>query len=782
MPKSRKHDSVVQPEELINSEKRLNDRSRTIFGYCSVNCEGRCILNFHMKGDELEWVETDRSVEDAEGNRQIRACLRGRSIREWINHPARLSYPLRRTGKRGEGEFKRISWDEALDEISANLSRVVKTYGNEAVYISFASGVMNANIMGFMHRFMNQYGGCLDGYGDYSHSQIDAAIPYMYGVRDANTPSDVKNSRLLVLFGDNTFETKMCGGGASVYLKDAIVEADLRTIVIDPRYSETAANCADEWIAIRPGTDGALAAGLAYVMITGSMVDQGFLDTYCVGYDEGTLPASAPRGASYKSYILGEGPDGTPKTPEWASRVTGVSATTIVKLAREIAAAKPCAIYQGKGPQRHANGEQTARAVAMLSVLTGNVGISGGGTGSDFETFRFFEGDVPAPDNPIDVAIPVFLWTDAVARGPEMTAADDGVAGANRLSSGIKFLWNYAGNTIINQHSNINRTHEILQDESKCEFIVVVDTLMTASARYADILLPDLMPVEQPSIVANDWAGDSGYVLMNSQYLPPKGERRTLYWILSRLAERLGFAEEFTEGRSEEEWRRAIYDDAREADPDLPEYDDLLEMGVYRRSNPDGCHVAFADFRSDPAAHPLDTPSGKIEIYSEKILQDTAHFNLREGEVISAIPEYAPAYFEPEASNADKYPLQLIGFHHRSRAHSSYASLDAIRERARHQVWINPLDAACRGIKDGDRVEVSNSYGRLVIEAKVTERIMPRVIAIGEGAWHDADMNGDRIDKGGCINTLTSSRATPLAKGNPQHSNCAQVAKARRYQ
>lgn len=777
MLRSKTHGIVVQPEELIDSEKRSNDRSRTIFGYCSVNCEGRCILNFHMKGDELEWVETDQSVEDAEENRQIRACLRGRSIREWINHPERLSYPLRRTGKRGEGEFKRISWDEALDEISANLSRVVKTYGNEAVYINFASGVMNANIMGFMHRFMNQYGGCLDGYGDYSHSQIDAAIPYMYGARDANTPSDVKNSKLLVLFGDNTFETKMCGGGASVYLKDAILDARLRTIVIDPRYSETAANCADEWIAIRPGTDGALAAGLAYVMITEDMVDQEFLDTYCVGYDEDTLPVSAPRGASYKSYILGEGPDGTPKTPEWASRVTGVPAAVIVKLAREIAAAKPCAIYQGRGPQRHANGEQTARAIAMLSVLTGNVGISGGGTGSDFETFRFFEGDVPAPDNPVPVAIPVFLWTDAVARGPEMTAAD-GVVGADRLSCGIKFLWNYAGNTIINQHSNINRTHEILLDESKCEFIVVVDTFMTASARYADILLPDLMPVEQPSIVANDWAGDSGYVLMNSQYLPTKGERRTLYWMLSRLAERLGFADEFTEQRSEEEWRRVIYDDAREADPDLPEYDDLLEMGVYRRSNPDGCHVAFADFRTDPAAHPLDTPSGKIEIYSEKILQDTAHFNLREGEVISAIPEYAPAYFEPEALDTDKYPLQLIGFHHRSRAHSSYGSLDAIRERARHQVWINSLDAACRGIEDGDRVEVSNFYGRLVIEAKVTERIMPGVIAMGEGAWHNADMNGDRIDKGGCINTLTSSRATPLAKGNPQHSNFAQIAKA----
>lgn len=780
MRASAKSHLSVQPEKLIDSCGRVSDGTRTVFGYCSVNCEGRCILNFHLKGDELLWVESDRSIDDAAGNRQIRACLRGRSIREWINHADRLSYPLRRVGRRGEGWFERISWDEALDAIASNLSRVVQTYGNEAVYINFASGVMCANIMGFLHRFMNLYGGCLDGYGDYSHSQIDAAIPYLYGARDANTPSDVRHSQLLVLFGDNTFETKMCGAGGSVHLKDALAASQVRTIVIDPRYSETAANCADEWVAIRPGTDGALAAALAYVMIEEDLVDQDFLDRYCVGYDEDTLPPSAAPGSSYKSYITGAGPDGCPKTPAWASAITGVPAETIVKLARTIAAAKPCAIYQGKGPQRHANGEQTARAIAMLAVLTGNVGISGGNTGSDFETYRFFEGDVPGPDNPVEVAIPVFLWTDAIARGPEMTAAADGVVGADRLPCGIKFLWNYAGNALINQHSNINRTHDILVDESRCEFIVAIDTFLTASARYADIVLPDLMPVEQPSLIANDWAGDAGYVLMNCQYLPARGERRTLYWMLSRLAERLGFAEAFTEGKSEEEWRQVIYEAARADDAELPSYDELLEAGLYRRDNPDGVHVAFKEFRDDPEGHPLSTPSGKIEVYSEKILEDTAAFELEEGEIISPLPVYAPPYFEPGTADADRFPLQLIGYHHRSRAHSSYGSLDAIRERARHQLWINPLDARPRGIEDGDEVEVSTAFGRLLIEAKVTERIMPGVIAMGEGAWHTADMSGDRLDRGGCINTLTSSHPTPLAKGNPQHTNCAQVKRAGR--
>lgn len=188
--------------------------------------------------------------------------------------------------------------------------------------------------------------------------------------------------------------------------------------------------------------------------------------------------------------------------------------------------------------------------------------------------------------------------------------------------------------------------------------------------------------------------------------------------------------------------------------------------------------MAFKEFRDDPEGHPLDTPSGKIEVYSEKILADTAHFVLRDDEVISPLPVYAPLTFEPGTADRERFPLQLIGYHHRSRAHSSYGSLDAIKERARHQLWINPVDAVPRAIEDGEEVEVSTAFGRLLIEAKVTERIMPGVIALGEGAWHRADMEGDRLDRGGCINTLTSSRPTPLAKGNPQHTNCAQVRKA----
>ena len=261
-------------------------------------------------------------------------------------------------------------------------------------------------------------------------------------------------------------------------------------IMIDPRYNDTACGREDEWIPIRPGTDAALCAAIAHVLITENLVDQPFLDQYCVGYDEKTLPASAPANGHYKAYILGDGPDGIAKTPAWASAITGIPAERIVKLAREIGHTKPCCIVQGWGPQRHANGELQSRAIAMLPILTGNVGIAGGNSGARESTYSMPFVRMPTLENPVKTSISVFMWTDAIHRHHEMTDKTDGVQGAERLKSPIKFIWNYAGNCLINQHADINRTREILADDKKCEMIVVIDNHMTSSAAYADIRSP----------------------------------------------------------------------------------------------------------------------------------------------------------------------------------------------------------------------------------------------------------------------------------------------------
>lgn len=285
----------------------------------------------------------------------------------------------------------------------------------------------------------------------------------------------------------------------------------------------------------------------------------------------------------------------------------------------------------------------------MLPILTGNVGISGGNSGARESTYTITIERLPVLDNPVKTSISCFSWTDAIDHGPQMTAIRDGVRGKDKLDVPIKFIWNYAGNTLVNQHSDINKTHEILQDESKCEMIVVIENFMTSSAKYADILLPDLMTVEQEDIIPNDYAGNMGYLIFLQPVTSEKFERKPIYWILSEVAKRLGpdVYQKFTEGRTQEQWLQHLYAKMLAKDPALPSYDELKKMGIYKRKDPNGHFVAYKAFRDDPEANPLKTPSGKIEIYSSKLAEIARTWELEKDEVISPLPVYASTCTDP---------------------------------------------------------------------------------------------------------------------------------------
>ncbi|EPT6932993.1 dimethylsulfoxide reductase subunit A [Cronobacter malonaticus] len=757
---------------------------RVVWSACTVNCGSRCPLRMHVVNGEIRYVETDNtSGDDYDGQHQVRACLRGRSMRRRVYNPDRLKYPMKRVGKRGEGKFVRISWDEALDTIAQGMKRIISDYGNEAIYLNYGTGTLGGTMTRswppgktLIARLMNCCGGYLNHYGDYSSAQIAAGLNYTYGGwADGNSPSDIENSKLVVLFGNNPGETRMSGGGVTYYLEQARAKSQARMIVIDPRYTDTAAGREDEWIPIRPGTDAALASAIAWVLIAENYVDQPFLDNYCVGYDEKTLPPGAPANGHYKAYILGDGPDGTAKTPAWAAPITGIPEARIIKLAREIGEAKPAFIAQGWGPQRHSNGELACRAIAMLPILTGNVGIHGGNSGAREGSFSLPFERMPTLQNPVETSISMFTWTDAIERGPSMTATADGVRGKEKLDVPIKMIWNYAGNCLINQHSQINRTHEILQDDKKCELIVVIDCHMTASARYADILLPDCTASEQMDFALDASCGNMAYVIFADQAIAPRFECRTIYEITSALAARMGVGEQFTEGRTQEGWLRHLYAQSQRAIPELPDFDTFRKQGIFKLRDPQGHHVAYQAFRENPTANPLDTPSGKIEIYSSALADIAAHWQLPEGDVIHPLPVYSPGFEQVSDPLRAQYPLQLTGFHYKSRTHSTYGNVDVLQAACRQQIWINPQDAQTRGINDGDLVRVWNARGEARIEAKVTPRIMPGVVALGEGAWYQPDAEG--VDHAGSINVLTTQRPSPLAKGNPSHSNLVQLAR-----
>ncbi|MBV7403665.1 dimethylsulfoxide reductase subunit A [Enterobacter sp. ENT03] len=757
---------------------------KVVWSACTVNCGSRCPLRMHVVDGKIKYVETDNTGDDNyDGLHQVRACLRGRSMRRRVYNPDRLKQPMKRVGKRGEGKFEPISWDEAFDTIAGTLQRLIKDYGNESIYLNYGTGTLGGTMTRswppgktLIARLMNCCGGYLNHYGDYSTAQIAAGLNYTYGGwADGNSPSDIENSQLVVLFGNNPGETRMSGGGVTYYVEQAREKSNARMIIIDPRYTDTGAGREDEWIPIRPGTDAALVSALAWVMINENLVDKPFLDKYCVGYDETTLPEGAPANGHYKAYILGNGSDGIAKTPEWAAAITGIPAARIVKLAREIAMAKPAFISQGWGPQRHSNGELVSRAIAMLPLLTGNVGINGGNSGAREGAYSMPFERMPTLENPVQTSISMFMWTDAIERGPEMTATRDGVRGKDKLDVPIKMIWNYAGNCLINQHSEINRTHEILQDDKKCELIVVVDCHMTASAKYADIILPDCTASEQMDFALDASCGNMDYVIFADQAISPLFECKTIYEMTTELAKRMGVETQFTEGRTQEGWLRHLYEQSRAAIPALPTFEEFRAQGIFKQRDPEGHHVAYQAFRNDPHANPLTTPSGKIEIYSTQLAEIAANWELAEGDVIHPLPVYSPGFEHHDDPLRAKWPLQLTGFHYKARTHSTYGNVDVLKAACRQEMWINPLDASQRGIASGDKVRIFNGRGEVHIEAKVTPRILPGVVALGEGAWYDPDAKG--IDKGGCINVLTTQRPSPLAKGNPSHSNLVQVEK-----
>ncbi|MGP2544269.1 dimethylsulfoxide reductase subunit A [Yersinia sp. 2541 StPb PI] len=762
----------------------LND-DKVIWSACTVNCGSRCPLRMHVVDGEIKYVETDNTGnDDFDGLHQVRACLRGRSMRRRVYNPDRLKYPMKRIGARGEGKFKRISWEEAFDTLAGSMQSIIKEYGNEAIYLNYGTGTLGGTMTRswppgstLLARLMNCCGGYLNHYGDYSTAQIAAGLNYTYGGwADGNSPSDIENSKLVVLFGNNPAETRMSGGGVTYYLEQAREKSDAKMIVIDPRYTDTAAGREDEWIPLRPGTDAALASALAYVMISENLVDQPFLDKYCVGYDEKTLPADAPKNSHYKAYILGQGADETAKTPQWAQAITGVPAARIIKLGREIGSVKPAYIAQGWGPQRHSNGENTSRAIAMLAILTGNVGINGGNSGAREGSYGLPFVRMPTLENPVKTSISMFLWTDAIERGPEMTATRDGVRGKDKLDVPIKFIWNYASNCLINQHSEINRTHDILQDDKKCEIVVVIDNHMTSSAKYADIILPDCTASEQMDFCLDASSGNMAYVIFADQVIKPRFECKNIYEMTTELAKRMGVEQQFTEGRTQEEWLRHLYQQSQQAIPELPSFEAFREQGIFKKRDPAGHHVAYKAFRADPIANPLTTPSGKIEIYSAELAQIAATWELQQDDVIDPLPVYAAGFESYDDPLNQQYPLQLTGFHYKARTHSTYGNVDVLKASCRQEMWINPMDAREREIKNGDMVRIFNGRGEVQINAKVTPRMMPGVVALGEGAWYSPDEK--RIDRAGSINVLTTQRPSPLAKGNPSHTNLVQVTKA----
>ncbi|HSR29837.1 MAG TPA: molybdopterin-dependent oxidoreductase [Anaerolineae bacterium] len=637
--------------------------------------------------------------------------------------PDRLKRPLLRTGPRGSGDFKEVPWSEALDLVASKLSDIRARYGNEALLRLGGSGSCRGalhNTTRLTKRFLCMFGGCIETTGGYSWAAASFAIPFVLGTLSAGIDAGtLQFSNLIILWGANIADTRM-GCETEARIREAKARgADV--IVIDPRRSASATKLGTQWIPVRPGTDTALMMAVLYVLLDEKLIDTAFAEKYSVGFDE------------LERYVLGHA-DGEAKTPQWAETVCGTPAGTISQLARRYGHARPAALIPGWSIQRTIGGEEATRMAIALQVATGNLGILGGSSGSPLWSKLPYPrvGQIGVPSNAVTASVPVSLWPDAVLEGIE-----------GGYPSDIKAIYNVGGNFLI-QGSDIRKN---IRAFSQVEFAVCHDYTLTPTARYCDVVLPATTFLERDDIV---FPSDGNYLLFSNQAVSPLPEAKNDYDIFCELADRLGFLRDFSEGKSAQEWLERFV-----ADSDVPDLEEFKRTGVHMGA--DQLRVGLSDFVADPLGHPLNTPSGRVEIAS-RAYAETGFSSIPDCRILEA---------------TDRYPLRLVTPHPRSRIHSQYYNIPWFKGLEEQVLWIHPHDAAARDIRTDELVCVASPEGRLRIKACVTEDIMPGVVCLLEGVWPAFEPDG--VDTAGSVNVLTSTVPTLPSYGSRTHSVLVQV-------
>jgi anaerobic dimethyl sulfoxide reductase subunit A len=686
---------------------------------CNKDCIGGCPLVAYVEHGRITRIRTSPHA-----GPYMTGCIKGFQAARTLYAPDRLRSPLLRTGPRGSGQFRELAWPEALDIVAERLAGIKARYGAQAILRLGGSGSCRGalhNTQRLTARFLSLLGPCADTYGSYSSAAASFVTPFVLGTNMAGIdPATLQHANLILLWGANIAECRL-GSEWEARIREAR-RRGVDVVVIDPRCTASVRSLATRWIPVRPGTDSALMMAILYVLIQEGLVDLDFVERYSVGY------------AELKSHILGTS-DGEPKTPAWAEALCGTPAATIVELARLHGQTKPAALLPGLSIQRTIGGEEAVRMAIALQVATGNLGRLGGSSGA-FAQDRLPKprmGSIPVPVREGGVPpIPVYRWADAVLEGR-----------AGGYPSDIKAVYSAGGNYVV-QGADVQKNMRALDG---VEFAVCHDLFLTPTARYADVVLPATTFLERQDIVF----ASGNYVLFSNRAVDPLPGSRNDYDIYCDLAERLGFGAAYSEGKDEEGWLRSFV-----AESDVPDYDEFRRTGIHWA--PDQMRVGLASFVADPAAHPLRTPSGRVELASQAYAAQTG---------FSAVPEC-------RILPADaRYPLRLITPKPRLRIHSQGANIPWFVEREGQQLWIHPLDAGPRGIADGQQVLVSSPEGRVRVPARVCEEIMPGVVSLLEGTWPEFDEEG--VDIAGSANVLTSSEPTMPSQGSRTHSVLVEV-------
>lgn len=673
---------------------------------------------------------------------------------------------------RGREPFVEVEWDVALDLVAAELTRVRAEAGNEAIFggsYGWASAGRFHHANSQVHRFLNMIGGYVRHNDSYSLGAGRVILPHILMPIDEawnnHTSWDVltEHTRLFVTFGGVPAKNAQSssGGAADHRVRDglhAMGRSGMRVVNISPVRDNIDTGAEVEWIAIRPNTDTALMLALAHTLVLDGTVDRDFLARCCTGY------------AKFEPYLLGA-TDGVAKTAAWASGITGVPAERILALAREMAGTRTM-LNTAWALQRASHGEQPFWALISLAGMLGQIGLPGGGfavgygptNGVGSSHVHLPGPSLPQGTNRVRAFIPVARIADMLLNPGTNFHYNGGV----HKYPDIKLVY-WAGGNPFHHHQDLSR---LMQAWEKPQTIVVHEQYWTPTAKRADVVLPATITLERNDI---GYATREGHVVAMRKVVPASGQARDDFAIFSGLAERLGVAAAFTEGRDEMAWVAHLYEGLVKRGEmmgvALPDFATFWEQGLVSLAEHDRPVVMLEAFRRDPAANMLNTESGRIEIFSERI----AGFGLPD------CPGH-PTWFEPlewlGAPEAAQYPLHLLSDQPARRLHSQLdASPHSLAGKVagREPVYLNPEDAAARGIADGAVVEVFNGRGKCLAGAIVSDDIMRGVARLATGAWFDYDWQTG-VEKHGNPNALTRDiGASGLSQGCTAQSCLVEV-------
>ena len=721
---------------------------------CSHDCPDSCAVLVTVDADgRAVKVQGDPSQPVTQGF----LCGKVAKYLDRVYSPQRILYPLKRKAgvakgplNRGEEHeaFERVSWDEALNAIASRLQQISDTYGPESILPYSYAGTIGVLGYGSMdRRFFHRLGG----------SQLDRTIcaeaggvawNLVYGKKLGTPTEDFKLAKLIVAWGANIH-------GNNIHLWPMVEQArrnGARLIVIDPYKTRTAA-LADWHIAIRPGTDVALALGLMHVILREGLEDRGYIAEMTHGFDR--------LAEQVREY-----------TPERVATWTGMTAGEIEQLAREYATTRPAVLRLNYGVQRSENGGTAVRAVAMLPALTGAWKYRGGGGSlSTSGAFAWNKRELERMDLALDSPL------GRPARTVNMSQLGKALnQGIGNREQGLEDLTAEPGSDVLsggppvhglfvynsNPGSVAPNQNAVRKGLARTDlFTVVHDLFFNDTTDYADYVLPATTFLEHTDIQG---AYGHYFVQLSQQAIEPPGEARSNVWLFGQLAQYMGFTETCFRDTDEQLIRQALSvgldGRSKNAGMEHISLEDLQEQG----------HIPLA-FHRDPEGAPfmpyssgaMATPSGKIEFYSETLA--------RQGQ--DALPGFQPPVESRWSEGAKRFPLEFLSRKADNYMNSTFANLDGHRKmeaRTSQRLEMHPTDAKGRGIANGDKVRVWNDRGDILLTALVDGSVPEGVVA-GRMDWA-------KFNQGGATgNALTSERLTDIGAGATFYSVLVEVAK-----